>query len=130
MYVGLTFQAGIQASYGKAGTLLWFVSPLYFWLYRDKPISPKPFFNFDRHKIKYLSFFDKLSCEYCELANGTLQWMLAITNAIEKKWCPIKNQCDPHCEKVKEWRKDYVKHDHKPEDLLNYYKKQFPERFE
>ncbi len=108
----------------------WFFSPLYFWFYREKPISPKPYFKFDRHNVQYLSFWDKLGCEYCELANGTLQWMLTITNEIERRWCPIKNQCDPSCSKVKEWRKDYLEFDHSgSKELLNYYQNQFPERF-
>ncbi len=107
----------------------WFLSPLYFWFYRETPISPKPFFKFDRHKVKYLSFWDKVGCEYCELANGTLQWMLAITNEIERRWCPIKNECNPNCSKVKEWREDFLDFEHSTQELLDYYKTQFPERF-
>jgi hypothetical protein len=108
----------------------WFPSPLYFWFYREEPIPPKQFFDFDRHKVKYLSFWDKVGCEYCELANGTLQWMLAITNEIERRWCPIKNECDPHCPKAKEWRKDYLDFKHEPKDLLDYYENQFSQFFE
>lgn len=107
--------------------LTWISSKIYFWFYRQKWISPKPYFNFDRHKIKYFSFFDMLGCEYCEFANGTLQWSLAITNEVERRWCPIKNNCDPHCEKVKEWRKDFLKYDHSPEELKDYYKNRYLE---
>ncbi len=101
--------------------LTWFLSPVYFWLYRQECISPKPFFHFDRHKVKHLSFFDKVGCEYCEFANSTLQWMLAITNEIERKWCPIKNQCDPNCAKVKEWREEYLNFRHTKEERKDYY---------
>ncbi len=107
----------------------WFLSPLYFWFYKQTPIPPGPFFNFDRHKVKYLSPADKLGCEYCELANGTLQWVLAITNEIERRWCPIKNECDPNCPKVKEWRKDYVNFKHSSKELSDYYEHQFAKEF-
>jgi hypothetical protein len=108
----------------------WFLSPIYFWFYRQKPISPKAFFHFDRHKITNISFWDKVACEYCELANGTLQWMLAIINEIERRWCPVKNQCDPNCSKVKAWREDYLKFEHSQEERLNYYEKEYLKTFE
>ena len=103
----------------------WFLSPIYFWLYRQKCISPKPFFNFDRHKLKNISFWDKLACEYCEFTNGTLQWMLAITNEIERRWCPVKNQCNPHCSKPKAWREDYLEFKHSQEERLDYYENEY-----
>ncbi len=107
----------------------WFLSPLYFWFYRETPIPPNGFFHFDRHKAKYLSFWDKVGCEYCEFSNGTLQWMMAISNEIERRWCPIKNACDPNCSKVKEWREDFLEFDHSSQERLDYYATQFPERF-
>lgn len=107
----------------------WFLSPLYFWFYRQTPIAPNAYFKFDRHKVRNLSFWDKLGCEYCEFANGTLQWMLAISNEIERRWCPIKNECNPDCSKVKEWRKDFLEFDHSPQERLAYYGIQFPANF-
>jgi len=57
---------------------------LYFWIRRQKNIDPKPYFNYDRHNIPSMRFADKVwCCEYCEWANGSLQWALAITNEIE-----------------------------------------------
>ena len=105
------------------------LSPVYFWFYRQEWISPKPFFHFDRHKVKNLSFWDKLGCEYCELANGTLQWMLAITNEIERRWCPIMNSCNPNCSKVKDWRKDFLEFEHSPKERENYYQNEFIKTF-
>ncbi len=99
-----------------------FFNILHFWIMGQKPISSKPYFNFDRHNIKHLNFFDKLWCEYCEWANGSLQWALAITNEIERRYCPIKTHCDPHCDKAKKWREEFLEYDHKPEDIEQYYK--------
>ena len=96
----------------------------FFWFYNQPAIDHRPFFRFDRHKIKHLGLIDKFGCEYCEWANGTLQWGLAIANKIEARFCPIKNSCDPHCEKAKEWRKNYLEYNHLPREMENYYKKQ------
>jgi hypothetical protein len=100
---------------------LMFFNVVYFWIRRQKGIDPKPYFNFDRHKIEHLRFADKVWCEYCEWANGALQWGLAITNEIERRYCPIQNQCQPHCEKAKNWRNEYLDYNHDPEEINLYY---------
>lgn len=128
-YIGIIILLSFVVIIVPMFLVTWFLSPLYFWFYREEPIPPGPFFKFDRHKVKYLSFWDKLGCEYCELANGTIQWMLAITSEIERRWCPIKNECDAQCPKVKEWRKEFLDFDHSTNELLDYYRKQFPNRF-
>ena len=48
-----------------------------------------------------------------------------ITNKIERRYCPVQNQCEPHCEKAKEWRKDFLPYDHSIKEMKEYYKK-FP----
>lgn len=98
---------------------------VYFWIRRQKRIDPKPYFNFDRHKIAHLRFPDKVWCEYCEWANGSLQWALAITNEIERRYCPIQNHCHPHCEKAKDWRENYLKYRHGTEDINEYYETRY-----
>lgn len=102
-----------------------FFNQVYFWIRRQKNIDPKPYFNFDRHDIPHLRFADKIWCEYCEWANGTLQWALAITNEIERRYCPIQNQCHPHCEKAKNWRDAFISYEHTPEDIEQYYQNRY-----
>lgn len=102
-----------------------FFNIVYFWIRKQKRVEAKQFFNFDRHKIAHLRFADKVWCEYCEWANGTLQWALAITNEIERRYCPVKNQCHPHCEKAKAWREEFLNYDHKPEEVELYYKNRY-----
>lgn len=63
---------------------------------------------------------DKLWCEYCEWANGTLQWTLEVVNEIERRYCPIRNDCDPHCPKAKAWRAEFLPHDHTLAELQAY----------
>jgi hypothetical protein len=102
-----------------------FFNVVYFWIRRQKRIDPKPYFDFDRHRIAHLRFADKVWCEYCEWANGTLQWALAITNEIERRYCPIQNQCHPHCEKAKGWRDEYLKYGHSIEEIDRYYENRY-----
>ncbi len=94
---------------------------VYFWIRRQKNIDPKPYFNYDRHNLPHLGFADKVWCEYCEWANGSLQWALAMTNEIERRYCPIKNQCHPHCEKAKKWRNDFLAYNHETKEVSQYY---------
>ncbi|OIQ78431.1 hypothetical protein GALL_398680 [mine drainage metagenome] len=102
-----------------------FFNIAYFWIRRQKRIDPRPYFNFDRHNIAHLRFADKMWCDYCEWANGSLQWALAITNEIERRYCPIQNQCHPHCEKAKNWRDEFIHYAHKPEDVERYYQDRY-----
>jgi len=98
-----------------------FFNKAYFWVRNQKPIPATPYYNFDRHKIAHLSLMDKIWCEYCEWANGTLQWTLDITNEIERRYCPIKNKPCPHCEKAKDWRREFLEYEHDSDDLERYY---------
>lgn len=102
-----------------------FFNLVYFWLRRQKPLDPKDFYHYDRHKIAHISFLDKIWCEYCEWANGTLQWTLAILNEVERRYCPIKNKTDPHCSKVKLWREKFLEFEHSPDELEKYYQDQY-----
>lgn len=103
-----------------------FFNQAYFWLRKEKPVNRKEFYQYDRHKIPHLSLLDKIWCEYCEWANGTLQWTLAVINEVERRYCPIKNKENPHCHKAKAWREEFLAADHSPQDLENYYKNQYP----
>ncbi|MEH6629129.1 MAG: hypothetical protein V7739_22065 [Motiliproteus sp.] len=102
-----------------------FFNTVYFWIRKQKKIDPKPYYNYDRHKLPHLRFADKVWCEYCEWANGSLQWALAITNEIERRYCPIKNSCNPHCEYAKKWRDEYLEYGHSVEDIDAYYEDRY-----
>ena len=93
---------------------------LYFWVRNQNPIDRKPYYKYDRHRVPHLGWMDKVWCEYCEWANGSLQWISDVVNEIERRYCPIQNQCDPHCSKVKDWRSAFLPHDHSLPDLEKY----------
>lgn len=46
----------------------------------------------DRHKLKYLSLFEKIGCTYCSYANGLLNYAVAIAGRTEIYWCAIRHK--------------------------------------
>ena len=46
---------------------------------------------FDRHRLSYLNFIEKLNCEYCAYANGILAYFTEVAARTEQHWCPIKH---------------------------------------
>ena len=46
---------------------------------------------FDRHRLTYLNFAEKMNCEYCAYANGILAYFTEIAARTEQYWCPIKH---------------------------------------
>jgi hypothetical protein len=101
-------------------------SRLYFWLRNQKQLDIKDYYKYDRHQIAHLTLVDRIWCEYCEWANGTMQWTMAFANEVERRYCPIKNKDNPHCTTAKPWREKFLKYDHTPEDLEKYYLEQYP----
>ena len=93
---------------------------VYFWARNQNAIPLKPYLNFNRHRIAHLGLMDRLWCEYCEWANGTLQWISDIVHEIERRYCPIKNACDPHCSKAKQWREEFLEFDHDYNELKSF----------
>jgi hypothetical protein len=102
-----------------------FFNAFYFWIRRQKPVPLGDYVRFDRHRIPQLRWIDKLWCEYCEWANGSLQWMLAVVNEIERRYCPIQNQEHPHCEKAKAWRDAFLRYGCSAEEVDAYYRERY-----
>ena len=46
---------------------------------------------FDRHRLTYLNFVEKINCEYCAYVNGILSYFTEIAARTEQHWCPIKH---------------------------------------
>lgn len=66
-----------------------------FWAYDIPYVQRKRYIKIDRHKLSYLSWFEKLNCVYCGYANGVLQYASAVAGETEKYWCGIKHKADP-----------------------------------
>lgn len=65
-----------------------------FKLYNLPYIKRSAYIKFDREKLSYLSWFQKLNCLYCSYANGLMPYAAAICAATERYWCPLKHQED------------------------------------
>lgn len=50
---------------------------------------------FDRRKLRYLNWIERVNCEYCGYANGLLHYASAIAAASEKYWCAIQHAKQP-----------------------------------
>ena len=50
---------------------------------------------FDRNKLAYLNFVEKLGCMYCGYANGLLLYSKEIAGRTEKYWCGIMHASKP-----------------------------------
>ena len=67
-----------------------------FRLYRIELVKRSEYIKIDRHKLKYLNWFDKINCAYCGYANGLMHYASIIAGETEKYWCGIKHQKDPN----------------------------------
>lgn len=46
---------------------------------------------FDRGKLCYLNFLERLNCDYCAYANGLIAYVTEVAARTEQHWCPIKH---------------------------------------
>lgn len=67
-----------------------------FRLYGIERVQLRTYVNFDREKLSYLNFFDKLNCAYCTYANGVFAYVSEIGRRTEYYWCGIKHRNQPH----------------------------------
>ena len=63
-----------------------------FRLYDIPLVIRSEYIKFDRYKLNYLGFMDKINCEYCSYANGLIHYASRIGGDTEKYWCPIKHE--------------------------------------
>jgi hypothetical protein len=54
-------------------------------------VKRSEYIRIDRHKLKYLTLWEKLNCVYCGYANGLLHYASEIAGRTEKYWCGIKH---------------------------------------
>ncbi len=91
-----------------------------FRLYKIKLSKPAEHFVFDRGRLSYLNWLEKLNCLYCSYFNGLMSYAREISGKTERYWCPIKHAQmikDPHgeygkfCDYLdgKEFRKNWKK---------------------
>jgi hypothetical protein len=60
-------------------------------IYGIPRVRRSDYLAFDRHRLTYLNFIEKLNCEYCAYVNGILAYFTEIAARTEQHWCPIKH---------------------------------------
>ena len=65
-----------------------------FRLYQLPIVRRSSYIKYDRRKLDYLDFWDKLDCTYCSYANGLMHYATVIAGDTEKYWCGIKHKED------------------------------------
>ncbi|MCF8880548.1 hypothetical protein L5876_12045 [Hyphobacterium sp. SN044] len=73
-----------------------------FRVYGLRQVKRRDYLVFDRHRLAYLNWMQKLNCLYCSYANGVLAYVQEIASRTEQYWCPIK-----HAERIKGTHKRY-----------------------
>jgi hypothetical protein len=68
-----------------------FYQAVCFPIYGIPKVHRRDHLAFDRHRLTYLNFIEKLNCEYCAYANGILAYFTEIAARTEQYWCPIKH---------------------------------------
>lgn len=58
-------------------------------LYGLPYIKRSEYIIFDRQRLSYLNWFQKIACVYCGYANGLAAYTGAIAGATEQYWCSI-----------------------------------------
>lgn len=68
-----------------------FYQAVCFPIYGIPKVRRSDYLAFDRHKLTYLNWAEKINCEYCAYVNGILQYFTEIAARTEQHWCPIKH---------------------------------------
>lgn len=61
-------------------------------LYKVPYLKRNNYIKIDRHKLKYLSFWQKAYCVYCGYANGIVGYWVKMAGVTEKYWCGIQHE--------------------------------------
>ena len=83
-------------------------------IYGIELVDRKPYTRYDRKNLPYLDWIDKLNCNYCMYANGTVAYVREVFKRTEFNWCPIKNKMGGNF-KAPEHHKDFAAYNNKQE---------------
>ena len=68
-----------------------FYQAVCFPIYGIPKVRRRDYLAFDRHRLTYLNFIEKVNCDYCAYVNGILAYFTEIAARTEQHWCPIKH---------------------------------------
>lgn len=65
---------------------------LAFPIYKIPYVQRSEYIRMDRHKLKYLTWYDKINCSYCAYASGFFYYASTIAGRTEDYWCAIRHE--------------------------------------
>jgi hypothetical protein len=68
-----------------------FYQAVCFPIYGIPKVRRSDYLAFDRNRLGYLNWVEKLNCDYCAYVNGILAYFTEIAARTEQHWCPIKH---------------------------------------
>lgn len=86
-------------------------------IYKIPIVKRKEYMVFDRRKLLYLNWIERINCTYCSYFNGLIAYVREIASRSEQYWCPIH-----HASQLKgahSRTKDFVSYG----DSISYYPK-------
>lgn len=60
-------------------------------VYKIARVERSDYFIYDRHRLPYLNWIERMNCLYCSYANGLMAYGREIAARTEQFWCPIKH---------------------------------------
>ncbi len=78
-------------------------------LYGLKYVKRSQYIIFDRQKLSYLPWYDKIHCTHCAYGNGILLYSAAVASETEKYWCGIKHY-KARIKALKDEEKDFLEY--------------------
>jgi hypothetical protein len=93
-----------------------------FRLYRIPRIKRGQYIQIDRHKLEYLTFFQKINCFYCGYTNGVIHYWSKIAAESERYWCGIQHQKNPNFIPP-EHHRDFIEYNNKKDYRDKYQEK-------
>lgn len=55
-------------------------------------VSRSKYIRIDRHRLRALSYIQKIDCMYCGYVNGLVHYISVIAAETEKHWCAIRHE--------------------------------------
>ena len=68
-----------------------FYQAICFPIYGVPKVRRSDYLAFDRHRLTYLNWAERLNCDYCAYVNGILGYFTEIAARTEQHWCPIRH---------------------------------------
>jgi hypothetical protein len=60
-------------------------------LYGIPKVRRSDYVIFDRRKLCYLNWLERINCAYCSYGNGVMAYVVEVAARTEQHWCPIRH---------------------------------------